>query len=218
MVRIDGAVDRNSRGWLPIGLARCGGMFTATSTSPFCSAATRTASSGMGLKTTVLMGGAPRHHAELASSTISSSLAHRTNLYGPVPIGLREMSAVSLPAYALGGYIEACAKFMMDTKVGQGLFVSTRIVYGSTISTRSIGRKLDEARSFASFTRSRLNFADSALKSSPLWNLTPRRSLTSHTCGEISFGSSAASAGWILRLASRATRASKMCAPTTDAG
>ena len=38
------------------------------------------------------------------------------------------------------------------------------------------------------FTRSRLNFTDSALNSSPLWNLTPRRSFTSHVVGATSFG------------------------------
>jgi hypothetical protein len=35
-------------------------MLTATSISPFCSAATRTASSGIGLNTAVLIFGAPR--------------------------------------------------------------------------------------------------------------------------------------------------------------
>src|SRR5207244_13256980 len=103
MVRIEGAVVRNSFWWLAIGLARCGGMLTATSISPFWSAATRTASSGIGRNTTVLILGAPRHHAVLASSTTSSSLAQRTNLHGPVPLGWREMSAGCLPAYALGG-------------------------------------------------------------------------------------------------------------------
>ena len=39
--------------------AMWGGMFTATSISPFCSAATRTASSGIGLNTTVLIFAAP---------------------------------------------------------------------------------------------------------------------------------------------------------------
>jgi hypothetical protein len=71
-------------------------------------------------------------------------------------------------------------------------------VYASTISTLSIGRKLELARRPA-FTRSRLYFTDSALNSSPLWNLTPLRSLTSHTVGATSFGSSAARAGTILR-------------------
>src|SRR5438874_379452 len=83
-------------------------------------------------------------------------------LYGPVPIGCREISAGSLPAYAFGGYIDACANVMMVRNVGHGLLVWTRIVYGSTISTRSIGRKLELARIFGSFTRSMLNFADSA--------------------------------------------------------
>jgi len=78
------------------------------------------------------------------------------------------MSAGCLPAYAFGGYIEACAKVMTVRKVGHGLAVCTRIVYGSTTSTDSIGLKFDDARIFGSFTRSRLNFADSALKSSPL--------------------------------------------------
>ena len=66
------------------------------------------------------------------------------------------------------------------------------------MSTFSMGRKFELARSPV-FTRSRLNFTDSALNSSPLWNLTPRRSFTSHVVGATSFGSSAASAGTILR-------------------
>ena len=60
MVRIDGAVLRKIFGCFSMIAARCGGMLTATSTSPFWSAATRTASSGIGLKTTVLIFGAPR--------------------------------------------------------------------------------------------------------------------------------------------------------------
>jgi hypothetical protein len=50
------------------------------------------------------------------------------------------------------------------------------------MSTFSMGRKFELARSPV-LTRSRLNFTDSALNSSPLWNLTPRRSLTSHVVG-----------------------------------
>src|SRR5688500_11898082 len=128
------------------------------------------------------------------------------------------MSAVSLPAYALGGYIAAWLNVMIEVNVGHGFVVWTRIVYGSTISTRSMGRKFELARSLESLTRSRLNFADSALKSSPLWNLTPLRSFTSHTIGETSFGNSAASEGTTFKFASRATSASKMCEPTTYSG
>ena len=103
-------------------------MFTATSTSPFWSAATRTASSGMGRNTTVLILGAPRQYCSLASRTISSSLLQRTNLYGPVPMGFFEMNALSLPAYAFGGYIDAWREPMTVVKVGHGLVVWTRTV------------------------------------------------------------------------------------------
>src|SRR5260370_21800120 len=128
------------------------------------------------------------------------------------------MSAGCLPAYALGGYIDACANVRTVRKVGQGLLVCTRIVYGSTISMDSIGLKFDDARSLGSLTRSRLNFADSALKSSPLWNLTPLRSLTSHVVGATSFGISVASPGMILRFGSRSDSGSEMCPPMLDAG
>ena len=77
---MDGAVERKILGWPAMMLARWGGMFTATSTSPFCSAATRTASSGIGRNTTVLILGAPRQYWSFASSTISSSLLQRTSL------------------------------------------------------------------------------------------------------------------------------------------
>jgi hypothetical protein len=80
IVRMLGAVDRNSFGCLSMTAARCGGMLTATSISPFCRAATRTASSGMGRNTTVLIFGAPRQWSGTASTTISSSFDQRTNL------------------------------------------------------------------------------------------------------------------------------------------
>src|SRR2546428_382355 len=133
-------------------------------------------------------------------------------------MGWREMSAGCLPAYAFGGYMDTCAKVMTVRKVGHGLSVCTRIVYGSAISTDSIGLKFDEARIFGSFTRSMLNFADSALKSSPLWNLTPLRSLTSHVVGATTWEVKLASAGVGLRLASRSTSVSNIWAPTFEAG
>src|SRR2546425_438971 len=139
IVRIDGAVERKSFGCLSMTGARCGGMFTATSISPFWSAATRTASSGIGRNTTVLILGAPRQWLGKASRTISSSFDQRTNLYGPVPIGFLVTNVVSLPAYPLGGYIAAWRNVSALTKIGHGFFVWTRTVYGSTISTRSIG-------------------------------------------------------------------------------
>ena len=111
-----------------------------------------------------------------------------------------------------------CGAFIITAKIGHGLLVCTRTVYGSTISTRSMGRKFEDARIFESLARSRLNFTDSEVKSSPLWNFTPRRSLTSHTCGDTSLGNSAASAGTSLRFWSRSTSISKMCRPTTEAG
>src|SRR5258708_14189260 len=128
------------------------------------------------------------------------------------------MSAGCLPAYALGGYIDACAYVRTVRKVGQGLLVCTRIVYGSTISMDSIGLKFDDARSLGSLTRSRLNFADSAFKSSPLWNLTPLRSFTSHVVGATSFATSVATPGMILRFGSRPPSAPQSCPPVTGDG
>src|SRR5499425_3867451 len=63
-------------------------MFTAMSTSPFWSAATRTASSGMGLKTSRLIRGTPRQYCSLASSSMRSSFTHRTNFEGPRAHGI----------------------------------------------------------------------------------------------------------------------------------
>src|SRR5262245_31446858 len=126
---MDGAVLRKIFGCLSMTPARCGGMFTATSISPFWSAATRTASSGMGLNTTVLIFGAPPQYPRKASITISSSFAQRTNLYGPVPIGALEIAAVSLPAYSFGGYIAAWRRAMWLRNTGQGFLVWIRTVY-----------------------------------------------------------------------------------------
>src|SRR5262245_44697773 len=128
------------------------------------------------------------------------------------------MNALSLPAYAFGGYMEACRCVSALTKIGQGLFVCTRTVEASTTSTRSMGLKFELPRMLESLHRSMLNFTDSALKSSPLWNLTPRRSLNSHVVGATSLGISAASAGTSLRLWSRSRSASNIWAPTLDAG
>src|SRR6059036_3426973 len=218
IVRIDGAVERKSLGCLSMITPRCGGMFTARSISPFCSAATRTASSGMGRKTTVLTCGAPRQYASLASRTSSSSFDQRTNLYGPVPMGFFEKSAVSFPADSLGGSIPLCGNVITGTNVGQGFFVCTRIVYGSTISTRSIGAKKVEPRSLPCPcpNRSRVNLAESALNSSPLWNLTPLRSLTSQADGGMNLGISVARLGTIFRLGSRSYSVSKMWRQSED--
>src|SRR2546426_3267692 len=135
-------------------------------------------------------------------------------------IGFLERSAVSLLAASLGGSIPLWTKAITGTKVGQGFLVWTRIVYGSTISTRSIGAKNVAPRSLPCpwARRSRVNFAESALKSSPLWNLTPLRSLTSHADGGTNFGISAARAGTIFRFGSRSYNVSKMWRPTFDAG
>ncbi len=59
---------------------------------------------------------------------------------------------------------------MCARKVGHGFLVWICTVYGSTISTRSIGANDDEPRSLLAglTSRSMLNFTDSALKSSPL--------------------------------------------------
>jgi hypothetical protein len=92
--------------------------------------------------------------------------------------------------------------------IGQGLEVWTRTRYGSTISTRSMGRKFELPRMDGSFARSRLNFTASALNSSPLWNFTPLRSLISHTCGDTRPGSSSARAGTSFRSALRSTSVS----------
>src|SRR4030095_12987537 len=97
--------------------------------------------------------------------------------------------------------MDACRKVMMVVKVGQGLVVCTRTVYGSTMSTRSMGRKFELER-MPVLTRSRLYFTDSALNSSPLWNLTPLRSLTSQVGGATSLGSCAARGGTLLSLLS----------------
>ncbi len=96
MVRTLGAVVRKSFGWLAMMLARCGGMFTATSISPFWSAATRTESSGIGRKTSDLIRGAPRQYCSLASSSMRSSFTQRTKRKGPEPTGARDTAAVSL--------------------------------------------------------------------------------------------------------------------------
>ena len=115
------------------------------------------------------------------------------------------MNVVSLSRYAFGGYMLPCTNVITLVNVGHGFLVCTRIVYGSTISTRSIGAKKVAPRSFPCppARRSRLHFADSASKSSPLWNFTPLRSLTSHVVGATSFGISVASEGTTLRPGSR---------------
>src|SRR5881397_3603184 len=130
------------------------------------------------------------------------------------------MNVVSLSRYAFGGYMLPCTNVITLVNVGQGFLVWTRIVYGSTISTRSIGAKKVAPRSLPCpwARRSSVNFAESALKSSPLWNFTPLRSFTSHADGGTNFGTSAARLGTIFRFGSRSYNVSKMWRPTFDAG
>ena len=137
-----------------------------------------------------------------------------------MPIGFLEIAAESLPVYSLAGYIDALRRLRWGTNTGHGFLVCTRTVYWSTTSTRSTRPKDGAPRSLlAGFeSRSRLNFTESALKSSPLWNFTPLRSLISQVVGATSLGSSAASAGTSFRLWSRSTSMSNICAPTLEAG
>jgi hypothetical protein len=71
--------------------------------------------------------------------------------------------------------------------MGSGTLVTTRTVYGSTTVTS--GPKdggnvsLPSVLSFEVTTRSIVNFTDSPVNSSPLWNFTPLRSLNSHVVG-----------------------------------
>jgi hypothetical protein len=119
-----------------------------------------------------------------------------------VPIGFLEIAGESLPAYSFGGYMDALRRARWGTNTGHGFLVCTRTVYGSTISTRSTRPKDGAPRSLLAglISRSRLNFTDSASKTSPLWNFTPLRSLISQVVGATSFGSSAASSGTRARL------------------
>src|SRR6267142_5700737 len=135
-------------------------------------------------------------------------------------MGAREIAPASFPAYSLGGYIAAWRRAMWLRNTGHGFLVWIRTVKGSTISTRSIGANDEEPRSLLAglARRSMLNLTESAVKSSPLWNLTPRRSLNSQVVGATSFGISVASAGTSLRFWSRSSRDSNICAPTLDAG
>ena len=73
--------------------------------SPRVSAATRAKLSGMGRHTTFLIFGAPRQYASFASRTTRSSFTHSTNLYGPVPTGLRAKSFQSTCFRYWGGSI-----------------------------------------------------------------------------------------------------------------
>ena len=197
-------------------------MFTATSISPFWSAATRTASSGIGRKTTVLILGSP---APVAGNGLQHDLLVLRPAHELVGAGadrvLREMAAVSLPAYSFGGYMAACAEAEGGHEDRPRLLGVDAHRVGIDDLDAVDGREEGGCPGACwpdSPARSRLNFTDSALNSSPLWNFTPLRSLTSHAVGATSFGISVASAGTILRFWSRSTSVSKICAPTFDAG
>jgi len=115
-------------------------MLTATSISPAWSAAARTACSGIGRKTIVLIFGAPPHQLGLASSSICSSFTHRTNLYGPLPTGFRSAKTLSFPRKWPGGMM-APRSARWFSSVGYGLDVTTRTVCLSTTSTEVTSRK-----------------------------------------------------------------------------
>ena len=86
----------------------------------------------------------------------------------------------------------------------------TFTVNGSTISVRAIVLSSEPMVAFVSglIARSSVNLTDSALKSSPLWNLTPLRSANCQVVGFTRFHDSA-SAGTRLPCASRAVSPSK---------
>src|SRR5207247_6069517 len=120
----------------------------------------------------------------LASSSICSSFAHRTNLYGPLPTGFRSAKTLSFPRKWPGGMM-APRSARWFSSVGYGLEVSTRTVCLSTTSTEvtSLKYTLCRAFSYGSCVQSRLNFTASASTASPLWHLTPLRILNSHVVG-----------------------------------
>jgi len=86
-------------------------------------------------------------------------------LVGPGTDRLARDVGGCLPAYALGGYIAACAKVMTVRNVATACGVHADRVRITT-STDSIGLKFDDARSWI-LTRSRLNFRRLGVESSP---------------------------------------------------
>src|SRR5689334_18325802 len=81
--------------------------------------------------------------------------------------------------------------------IGAGTLVTMRTVEGSTMATswpNDGGHvRLDRVLSFEWIARSMVRLTHSALSSSSLWNLLPRRSLTSHVFGFRFFTDSASS-------------------------
>src|SRR2546428_144661 len=108
-------------------------MLTAMSISAVWSAATRTACSGIGRKISVLTLGAPPHQLGLASSSMSSSLTQRTNLYGPVPTGFRSANTLSFPRKCLGAMM-CPRRARWFSSVGYGLAVAVRVGWLSNAS------------------------------------------------------------------------------------
>ena len=81
-----------------------------------------------------------------------------------------------------------------------------------TISWPNDGGQVSLARvlSFEPIARSMVNLTESAVKSSPLWNLTPRRSFTSQVFGFRFFTDSASSGLISMVCGSRVSRPSPM--------
>ena len=130
----------------------------------------------------------PRQWPSKASSLMYWSRFHSTNFQGPVPTGAVAPKAWS-PTFSMCFLGTMGKKTSRSRSRGKGLSVTIWTVSGATIFTSLMARTLPYCGDFLvwSMTRSKEYFTSSAVRGSPLWNLTPRRSLNSHTVSETAF-------------------------------
>ena len=128
-----------------------------------------------------------------------------TSLNGPVPFGLVAIASLPTALVCFGESIRPNSSPRRTGSRKSGALVTTFTVKGSTISVPAIVLSSEPMVALVSglVARSRVNLTDSALKSSPLWNLTPLRRTNCQVVGFSRFHDSAR-AGTRLPWASRA--------------
>ncbi len=161
------------------------------STPPVFISAIWVATSGTARTTRCLKAGLPRQWPSKASSRMNWSRFHSTNFQGPVPTAAVVPKASS-PTFSMCFFGTIGKKTRRSSSSGNGLSVMRWTVSASTIRTSLMARMFPYCGDFffslpGSSTRSKENFTSSAVRGSPLWNLTPLRSLNSHWVSLIAF-------------------------------
>src|SRR5665213_3019334 len=190
------------------------GTLVIRSVAPVRSAETRVPPSGIGLKRTCAIAGAPPQYLGFASSSSTSSRCHARSTYGPVPIGCSATYASPCSCQNLASAMNTGRVIVGGSGVGR--FVTKRTVYGSGVSTRATVSTRGSCCDLYAGSRifSTVYLTSALVNGDPFENVTPRRSANSHTVGAICFHESASCGSSTEPSGERRASVSKICACT----